>query len=194
MRSHFLAEGRSLFHHQGAQAHRAAGRSKASARFVAFTLSTESSGLEPDSDFFGFRPGTGNQAIHRSTDPLHPWIVDLRTLGGCFALVDAPLPCPSVPSVVREASETREHKSSTTEPTDLHGRIKDPLPIHALPFRLRLNLSGIPLGRTVTLLRRYRPWREIVAKVVTVPSRPSLLTRGSQPSSGPPFALVYSRT
>jgi hypothetical protein len=47
-------------------------------------------------------------------------------------------------------------------------------------------------GRVHTYSSRLRP--EIVAKVVTFPSRASLRTRGIQPSSGPPFAFVYSRT
>ena len=42
--------------------------------------------------------------------------------------------------------------------------------------------------------RRYGPCREITARIVTLPSRPSFLTRGTQPSLGPPLAFVYSRT
>jgi len=45
-------------------------------------------------------------------------------------------PCPSVPSVVRGSSKTAEQKSSTTEYSELHGRITDLLPMHALPFPL----------------------------------------------------------
>src|SRR5207248_7749585 len=36
--------------------------------------------------------------------------------------------------------------------------------------------------------------RVIVARMVTLPSRASFRTRGSQPLSGPAFALVYSST